>query len=91
VKAITDYILALVDLVEAEARSLRRAMLRAVSGAVLLMLAGLIALGAVGLLAASLYMKLAEIMTPAHATLLCGAAGALAAIVLAKVGLWLGK
>jgi hypothetical protein len=79
---LTDYILALCDLIEAGGRALQRAFRHAALGVLLLSLAGLLLATGFGFLIAGLYLGLAAAINPWAGALITGGivvvAGALA-------------
>ena len=69
---ITEYVIALCDLLEAEARSLRQASFRAAAGLLVLVLAGLLMATGFGFLIAGLDMLLTAAMNPWAGAMITG-------------------
>lgn len=82
--ALSDFVIALLDLLEAEAKSARKGVFKLAVSLTLLSLAGLLALGALGLFVAALYLYLITIVSAALSAFLCG----LLVIVIAGVFVW---
>ncbi|MBM4320151.1 MAG: hypothetical protein FJ125_09350 [Deltaproteobacteria bacterium] len=83
-RALVEYIIAGVDYFEAEARALRRGVMRLGLGLMLLLAAGLLLVGGIGLLAAGLYLLLAIYLPPYAAAGIDGAV----VLVLAGALIW---
>lgn len=81
-RALVEYVIAAVEFFEAEARSLRRGIMRLGIGLMLLCVVGVLAVGGVSLLAAGLYLLLATYLPPAAAAAIDGAAVLILAWVL---------
>jgi hypothetical protein len=70
--ALADLVIALLELLEAEARALRSGSFRLGLSLVLLAVAGILALGGVGLVLRAVYLYLAILLSPPTATLITG-------------------
>jgi hypothetical protein len=84
-EALADVFIAALELLEAEARSARRGLLRAAGGVVLLAAAAVLALGATAVLAWALLTALYPVMAAPLARLLTG----IATLALAGGALWI--
>ena len=82
--AFADVLIAALELLEAEARSARKGLLRLAGGAVLLIVGGVLALAAMAFLAWALLTALYPVMAPPLARLLTG----LAVLVVAGGSTW---
>lgn len=90
-KALTDLIIALADLLEAEVKMIRRGVFRLVFAMVFLFVGSLLVLGGIGLACYSLYLHLAVETSPSLAALLSGVIFLLASIPVVGVSLWLSR
>ncbi len=90
-KALTDYILALRDLLKAEANAMRRDAFRTAVAVIVMGTAALLALGALVCLFASLYIYVDSQSGPATAACITGAAALVLAFIIAEVGIWLAR
>ena len=88
---LTELLLAVVDLLEAEARALRRGVARLVTSATLVVCAGVLVLAALGLLTWSLYQCLLRYFEPAAAGGIGGGALIIVAAVMFGVAKWLSR
>lgn len=88
---LTDFLLAVVDLFEAEARALRRGVARLVTSATLVVCAGVLVLAAVGLLTWSLYQYLLRYFDPAAAGGIGGVTLIIVAAIMFGVAKWLSR
>lgn len=90
-KALTDLIIALADLLEAEVKMIRRGVFRLVFAMVFLFVGSLLVLGGIGLACYSLYLHLAVETSASLAALLSGVIFLLASIPVVGVSLWLSR
>lgn len=90
-KAISDLVIAAIDLVEAEARSLRRGLLKAIAAMGLALAASILVLGAVVLLLYGLYLALLPGAGPTGAALITGVIGLVLAGGLIGGAVWISR
>lgn len=86
IKAIADFVVTFVDLLEAEGRALRRAILRVGWGLVFLIIAGLLVLAAAAFLLTGIYLYCASQFSPPIAALVVSCVAFLLALISAFVG-----
>lgn len=86
-RGLSDYLIALVELLEAEGRSAKRNAFALATAIAIFMLGILLLAGAAGFLVAGLYLGLATVLHPAWVALICG--GAL--LVTGGIVLWLAR
>ena len=90
-KALTDYILALRDLVKADANSMRRDCFRTVAALIVMASAVVVALGAFACIYAALFLYMNSLAGPAPAACITGIAALPLALVIAEVAIWLAR
>ena len=90
-KALTDYILALRDLLKAEANAMRRDCFRTSVAVIIMAFAAVLALGAFACIFAALFMFVNSLAGPASAACITGAAALLLAFIIAEVAIWLAR
>ena len=90
-KALTDYILALRDLVKAEFNSMRRDRFRTAVAVIVMAAAAVLGLGAFACIFAGLFLFVNSLAGPASAAGITGAAALVLAFIVAEVAIWLGR
>lgn len=90
-KAISDMVIAAVDLVEAEARSLRRGLLKAAAAMALAMAGAIVVFGAVVLLLWGLYLAMSPGVGQAGAALITAVIGIVLAGSLIGGAVWVSR
>ena len=90
-KAVADFILAVADLIQAEARAARKAVYRLAWSVILISCACLLVLAGAGMLGLALYQSLLPWWGPAGSSVGTGAALLAAGAVVAGVAKWLAK
>jgi hypothetical protein len=91
VKAITNYITAVADFLEAELVALRKGAVKAAASVAMMISAGVIVVFGVGLFLAALFMWVNGPLGPIAAALITGGAALVVAVIIAEVGIWLAK
>jgi hypothetical protein len=91
VRAIVDFVVALTDLLEAEAQALRQGAVKLGIGLGLVMVGATLLLGALGLLIASAFIGISCALGPAIAALLTGSGLLLVAVIVMLVAKWMSK
>jgi hypothetical protein len=87
-KAIADFIIAFFDLVEAEGRTLRRAIMRVGSGLLLLLIAAFLALASAAFFLVGMYQYFSSQFTSPVAALLLSGLALLLAFIIAALARW---
>lgn len=90
-RALTNYLTALVDYAKAELDDLRRKVIKSAVGTAILLLAGIFALWGTGLFFAALFIWITHCLGATVAALITGGAALVVACVVAAIGLWLAK
>jgi hypothetical protein len=85
ISSITDLVIAFFELVEAEGRTLRRAIMRLGWGLALMLLAVLLVLAAAGFFLMGVYLYLAAQYSPSMAALLVSGIALLVALIIAGI------
>ena len=84
-KAIADFIIAFLDLLEAEGRTLRRAVMRVGWGLACILIASLLALASAGFFLMGIYLHFAAQFSPPTAALLVSLVTVVLALVIAGI------
>lgn len=90
-KALTEYIISLKNLVRAEVDSVRHDFFRTAVALVIVTLVGLFCLAAIGLIFLALFLYLAGFMAPAPAVLITGIVALVFAVLLVEIAVWLAR
>jgi len=91
VKALTNYITALTDFLEAELNAFRVKLVKTVIATAIVLCAGAFALWGVGLFMAALFLFVMFYLGPTLAAVITGGAALVIAAVVAGIGLWLAR
>ena len=86
-RKLTEYILAVCELLEAQGRALRQAVRRTALGMVILLVGGLLLAAGLGFLIAGIYLILAAALTPWAGALITGGIVLLLGALVAWIGL----
>jgi hypothetical protein len=86
-RSLSDYLIALLELLEAEGRSAKRNAYALATAVAVFMLGTIIVAGSVGFLVAALYLGLTTVLSPAWVALICG----LTLLVTGVIVLWLAR
>ncbi len=87
-KVLADFIIAFFDLLEAEGRTLRRAVMQVVLCMVLLLIAALLSLAAAGFFLVGMYQYLSLYIAPPFAALVLACVSLLLGLIVAGIAHW---
>lgn len=90
-RALTNYVMAIADFVEAELAALKRGVVKTAAGVAIMVSAGVLVVFAAGLFLAALFLWVNGPLGPIAAALITGGASLVAAVIVVEIGIWLTK